>query len=75
MYPVLFYSVEDDDAVDLVERSNQLFTPNHFACDRSNGAARQGKGGGEKVERKAVIVRSVGEQIRSKTFLLNFSAR
>jgi hypothetical protein len=73
LYPVMFYSVEDDDAIDLVKRSNQLFTPNHLACDRGDGTARQGKGSGEEVEGKAVVVRSVGEQIRSKTLLLDFS--
>lgn len=65
LYPVLLDTVEDDDAVNLVERGDELFGPDHLGCDGRYGSSRQGKCAGEEIERDAVVVGSVGEQVGS----------
>jgi hypothetical protein len=75
LYPVLLDTVEDDDAVDLVERGNELLGPNHLGCNGRYGASGQGKRASEEVERDAVIVGSVGEQVGSESLFLDFPAR
>lgn len=61
LYPVLLDTVEDNDAVDLIERGDELLGPNHLGCNGRYGASGQGKCASEEVERDAVIVGSVGE--------------
>ena len=65
--------MEDDDAINLVERSDELFRPDHLGRDSSNGTSGQGESVGEEVERDAVVVRSIGEKVGSESFFLDFS--
>jgi len=70
-----FDPVEDDDVIDLIERSGEDRVVNHFGDDGGDGSDGEGEGRGEEGERDGGVEGGEGDEVGSESLFLDLPVK